>query len=185
MSSTSNPLVRILGLFVSLWGLTVIGLLSWETNWLIKNKEDLSDAVHTWCAIAVGGSFFSYVGMTFYGLFTMCEEDKAAKSCTKCSGIVGTAGFVASCACINIWRTFEHLEGDQEKMIGWIGFTGISYLYLLGLMVFYYLIYILVLGIASCVTQVKGMVFKKSITPKKPKCYTPPSGPTKGSLENV
>ena len=175
MSSTSDPLVRILGLFISLWGLTVIGLLSWETNWLIKNEEDLSNGVHIWCAIAVGGSFFFYVGMTFYGLFITCGEDKAAEKFSNNNVIfliVVFGGFIASCASINIWRTNKHLEGDQKKMIGWIGFTGISNLYILGLVIVYYLIYILVLGIASCVTQLKLWCLK-SITPKEQMLYTP------------
>lgn len=130
-----TPFSRFVGVIMILWSLTVIGLLSWETNWIVKNKSDLSTSLHIWSAMAVGGSFFTYAILFFVGINTTCGDTKSAEDMGNWAPLPTLIGFVCSCGCIHIWRTFEGMNDEETKMLGWIGFTGISTLYLAGFII--------------------------------------------------
>lgn len=131
----NDPCVNaFVGFLMFLWGGTAIGLLSWGANWIDSEGSDLSDSVRVWTILAVAGSMFTYAGLLFGGICTAVGAEDAAKTAFGCGGSLGTVGFVGSCGCIEIWRTFDGLDSKTEKMVGVIGFTGISILFMIALL---------------------------------------------------
>lgn len=130
----NDPCVSaIIGFIMFLWGGASISLLSWGANWIQSEGDDLQDSVRVWTILAVAGSMFTYAGLMFGGICTAVGAEDAAKSAFGCGGFLGTVGFVGACGCIEIWRTFDGLDSETEKMVGVIGFTGISILYFVAL----------------------------------------------------
>lgn len=96
---------------------------------------------------------FTYADAVFAGIMIAIGAEKKANTAFICAAFLRTAGFVGSCGCIEIWRTFDGLDSETEKMVVVIGFTGISHLFLFGLVFVESLLFYAIAGCLSCSSQ--------------------------------